>query len=223
VKNQKNNFRYKALIYDCDGVMFDSFEANYSFYNRILMKMGKPPLDRADREMMRILHTFASKEVLRYIFPDDKNWSEAMGCASAIDYRELVPQMVMEDNFLETLEGLAGQIGLAVCTNRSGSINAVLDSFKLNDWFDIVISASKVANPKPHPEPLLKILEFFRISPDEALFVGDSILDYQSAASAGVPFVSYKSDLPGFARIENHLEIFNLILPCSGRLSFATP
>jgi HAD superfamily hydrolase (TIGR01509 family) len=131
--------------------------------------------------------------------------------------------MVMEDNFLETLEGLAGQIGLAVCTNRSGSINAVLDSFKLNGCFDIVISAAKVANPKPHPEPLLKILEFFRIAPDEALFVGDSILDYQSAASAGVPFVSYKSDLRGFARIENHLEIFNLLLPCSGRLSFATP
>jgi phosphoglycolate phosphatase len=85
VKNQKNNFQYKAVIYDCDGVMFDSFEANYSFYNRILSMMGKPPLDRADREMMRILHTFASKEVLRYIFPDDKNWSEAMGCAAAID------------------------------------------------------------------------------------------------------------------------------------------
>jgi len=68
-----------------------------------------------------------------------------------------------------------------------------------------------VKNPKPHPEPLLKILEHYRIAPGEALFVGDSELDQRSAEAAGVPFVAYKSNLPAFARIEHHSEILKLI------------
>ena len=48
---------YKAVIYDCDGVMFDSFEANLAFYDRIMALMRRPSLDRGDGEQMRILHT----------------------------------------------------------------------------------------------------------------------------------------------------------------------
>ena len=216
-----NDIPFKAVIYDCDGVMFDSFEANFAFYDRIMGMIGKMPLNREDKDLMRILHTFASQEVLRHIFPDDKAWGEAMRAASSINYRELVPFMRMEDGFVETLDTIPDHIGLAVCTNRSASIDAVLESFNLGRYFDIVMSAAKVANPKPHPEPLLKILEHFRIGPDQALFVGDSEVDRQTAMAAGVPFVAYKSDLSGFARINSHLEILPLILPCQESLSLA--
>jgi HAD superfamily hydrolase (TIGR01509 family) len=185
--------------------------------------MGKPSLDRGDSELMRILHTFASQEVLRHIFPNSETWGEAMRCASSINYRELTPFMVMEDGFIETLELLLGNTGLAVCTNRSASINAVLECFSLGGYFAIVMTAAKVANPKPHPEPLLKIIDHFRIAPDEALFVGDSEVDRQTAMAAGVPFVAYKAALPGFARIDNHREILPLVLPLAERLSPALP
>jgi len=218
-----NKVQFKAVIYDCDGVMFDSFEANFAFYDRIMAMLGKPRLDRSDGELMRILHTFASKEVLRYIFPDLETWGEAMRCASAINYRELVPFMHMEEGFLETLDALQEHTGLAVCTNRSASIDAVLEGFNLVGYFDIVMTASKVTNPKPHPEPLLKILEHFGIAPGEALFIGDSEVDRLTAMAAGVPFVAYKSALHGFARIDSHQEIIPLVLTCPERLSPALP
>jgi HAD superfamily hydrolase (TIGR01509 family) len=210
---------YKAVIYDCDGVMFDSFGANLAFYDRIMGMLGSEPLDRGDGELMRILHTFSSQVVLRHILPDTGDWERAMKCASSIDYRELVPFMRMEEGFMETLDALRGLTGLAVCTNRASSIDAVLESFDLGRYFDIVMSAAKVTNPKPHPEPLLKILSHYRIRPMEALFVGDSEVDRQAADSAGVPFVAYKTDLPGFARIDRHRDILPLVSNCWERRS----
>ena len=205
------NNGYKAVIYDCDGVMFDSFVANLAFYDRIMEMMGRPTLDRSNEEQMRILHTYANQEVLRYFFPDVALWNNAVRCAAAIDYRELVPFMRIEEGFRETLMALQPRVELAVCTNRSTSMDMVLESFDLNRFFGCVMTASRVQHPKPHPEPLLKVLEHYRIAPEEALFVGDSDVDRQAAASAGVPFIAYKADMPALARIDRHGDILALL------------
>ncbi|WP_306535958.1 HAD family hydrolase [Geobacter sp.] len=205
--------RYKAVIYDCDGVMFDSFEANLAFYQQIMAMMGRAPLDRSDEEQMRILHTYANREVLAHFFPDGRDWEEAVRCAGSIDYRDLIPLMVMERGFRETLDALRGRVELAVCTNRSTSMDTVLASYDLTPYFGFVMTAAKVANPKPHPEPLLRVLEHFGIEPPEALFVGDSAVDRMAAEAAGVPFVAYKADLPALACIDHHGEVLGLVQP----------
>jgi HAD superfamily hydrolase (TIGR01509 family) len=187
--------------------MFDSFDANLRFYQRIMEVMGRPPLDTADEEHMRVLHTFANREVLAYFFPEPPVFQQAVAAASAIDYRDLVPYMIMEEGFRETLDLLERRVELAVCTNRSTSMNMVLESFGLARYFGCVMTASRVANPKPHPEPLLAVLDHYGISAVEALFVGDSEVDRLAAEAAGVPFIAYKSDLQAFARIERHSDI----------------
>lgn len=201
----------KAVIYDCDGVMFDSFDANLRFYQRIMEVMGRPLLDTADEEHMRVLHTFANREVLAYFFPEQPDFQRAVAAASSIDYRDLVPYMVMESGFRETLDKLRGRVELAVCTNRSTSMNMVLESFGLAHYFGCVMTASRVTNPKPHPEPLLKVLDHYNIEAGQALFVGDSEVDSLAAAAAGVPFVAYKSDFPSLARIDRHKDILSFV------------
>ena len=204
--------QYKAVIYDCDGVMFDSFEANLAFYDRIMAMLGRPLLDRKDEEQMRVLHTFANRDVLAWFFPDGAEFAAAVQAASAIDYRDLVPFMRLEEGFVETIGVLKPMIDLAVCTNRSTSMDMVLESFGLTSYFGCVMTASRVSNPKPHPEPLLKVLEHYRIGAGEALFVGDSDVDRQAAAAAGVPFVAYKADMTALARIDRHGEILGLLV-----------
>jgi HAD superfamily hydrolase (TIGR01509 family) len=119
--------------------------------------------------------------------------------------------MRMEEGFVDTLEILKPLVELAVCTNRSTSMDLVLESFGLSGYFGCVMTASRVSRPKPHPEPLLRVLEHYRIGPEEALFVGDSDVDRQASAAAGVPFIAYKSDMPALARIDRHSEILGLI------------
>lgn len=202
--------RYRAVIYDCDGVMFDSIEANCIFYGRIFEQMGRK-LDRQDPVVMEVIHTFANREVLRHFFPAADDFAAAVSIAQSINYLDLVHLMRMEAGLTETLEQLKGRVDLAVCTNRSSSMDAVLAGFKLDGYFSFVMTAARASFPKPHPDPLNRILSHFGLTPDEALFVGDSAVDSQAAAAAGVSFVAYKADLPGMARINHHGELLSLL------------
>jgi phosphoglycolate phosphatase len=202
----------KAVIYDCDGVLFDSFEANFAFYSEIMERLGKPPLDRADRDLMRVLHTYANQDVLQHLFAgEEERWDEVRAVSASIQYRKLFPLMIMESGLRETLDALHGRVQLAICTNRSTSMESLLHSFQLDHYFICIMTAAKVVNPKPHPEPLLKVLEIFGVEASEALFVGDSDVDRRSAEAAGVPFVAYRAEMKALARIDRHQELLELI------------
>lgn len=203
-----NRSRYRAVIYDCDGVILDTLESNYIFYNRVMEYLGRPELDRNDLDARTVLHTYSFDNVMEYFFAGDPCHRQAVDFAKTIHYRDLAPFMSMEAGFVETLDRIRGHASLAVCTNRAISMDMIIEDFGLTGYFSCVMTAAKVTNPKPHPEPLLKVLDHYGISPAEALFVGDSAVDMQAAAGAGVPFLAYKTLLPGdHPRIEHHSEI----------------
>ncbi len=201
--------RYKAVIYDCDGVMLDSIESNYIFYNRIMSGLGRPHIDRLCTESERVLHTYSYLDVIEHFFGNDPDKEQALAIGSTIRYKELMPYMKREEELLETLTILKGKVELAICTNRAASMEMIIEDFGLEGFFGCVMTAGKVQNPKPHPEPLLKVLEHYNIRSDEAVFVGDSEVDRQAALAAKVPFIAYKSDLPALAVIERHSQILD--------------
>lgn len=201
----------KAVIYDCDGVMFDSFEANFAFYVQVMERFGKPALDRGDVDAMRVLHTYCNKDVLSHLFAGDDRLDEVRAFSATIDYRKLFPLMIMEEGLRETLEALRGRVELAVCTNRASSMEMLLESFGLERYFSCVMTAGRVLNPKPHPEPLLKVLEHYGIGADQALFVGDSEVDREAAEAAGIPFVAYRGEMRCIARIDRHRDLLPLL------------
>jgi phosphoglycolate phosphatase len=202
--------RYKAVIYDCDGVMFNSLDANFAFYDSVFDHMGIK-LDRSDPEMMRVIHTYANRDVLHHFFPERDRLDEAIRFAGSIDYRKLFPLLKMETGYIQTLDHLKDRVQLAVCTNRSTSMDALLEEFDLAGYFSMVMTASRASFPKPHPDPLNRILAFYGIEPREALFVGDSAVDQQAASAADIPFVAYRSDLPSLAVIQNHEDVLQLV------------
>lgn len=203
--------RYKVIIYDCDGVILDSVESNYIFYNRVMEFLGRDEIDRDNEDARRVLHTYSFKDVMEYFFGEDPQHEAALSFAKTIHYRDLMPYMKMEDGFVSTLDQLKGHASLAICTNRATSMEMIIEDFGLNGYFEYVMTASQVTHPKPHPEPLFKVLNHFNITPGEALFVGDGEVDMLAAKEAGVPFISYKSQLPALARIQHHSEIVQYI------------
>jgi len=202
--------KYKAVIYDCDGVMFNSLEANCTFYEAVFNHM-EASLDRSDENVMRIIHTYANLDVLKHFFPEKERLEAALLFTSSINYLELIDLMKMEGGLLETLEQLKGKLHLAVCTNRSTSMDAVLKGFNLTDYFSYVMTAARASFPKPHPDPLLRILTHYGIKAEEALFIGDSAVDSEAAFAAGVPFVGYRADLEGIGRIDKHEDIIAML------------
>lgn len=179
-----------AVIFDCDGVMFDSRQANINYYNHILAHFGLPPMTTEDIEFV---HMNTAMESLNHIFRDSPYLARAQEYRLNLDYIPFIKDMVMEPGLKEVLDFLKPDFGLAVATNRSNTIGKVLELNGLSQYFDIVVSSLDVKNPKPHPEPVFKILDFFGIEPQECLYVGDSEVDFQVCRAAGVPLIAYKN------------------------------
>jgi phosphoglycolate phosphatase len=191
-----------VIIFDCDGVMFDSRQANINFYNHLLSHFGLGPL-REDQ--IDYVHMHTADESIVHIFRDTPYVEEAKAYRESLDYTMFIEDMVMEPGLKELLLQLKPNFGLAVATNRSNTIGHVLTRHGLDAFFDIVVSSLDVKNPKPHPDALLKILNFFGIGPLQALYVGDSMVDYETAKGAGVPFISYKNRRLNAAFHADHL------------------
>jgi HAD superfamily hydrolase (TIGR01509 family) len=208
----KAKWKMRCVIYDCDGVLFDSLEANSRLYNDLCALGGRAPLRE---EEIKYVHIHTVYEAVRFIFGKDEDAEKkAFEILKQVDFREYIVYLKMESHLLQTL-GTLKENGIlrVVNTNRTTSMPHVMDRFNLWPFFDMVVTALDVKNPKPHPESIEKILQTFNLKREEVVFVGDSEVDQQAAQSAGIKFVAYKNkEIPSDAFIEDHLELFSFIV-----------
>ena len=205
------NRKTRCVIYDCDGVLFDSLEVNRSFYNFICAKFGRSPLTE---EELKCVHSQPVREAIHFLFRNDRDREhEALALLPRIDPQETIAYLKMETNLLPTLRILKEKgIIRAISTNRSTTMKPIMERFKLGLYFDLVITSLDVQNPKPHPESIEKIIQTFSLTKEEAVFVGDSEIDRQAASLAGVKFIAYKNrGIAADAFIEDHLAILDLL------------
>ncbi len=208
---QGAKWKMRCVIYDCDGVLFDSLEANSRLYNDLCALGGRAPLRE---EELSYVHTHTVFEAVHFIFgKDEDSEKKALEMLKQVDFREYIVHLKMEPHLLQTL-GRLKENGIlrVVNTNRTTSMPHVMDRFDLWPFFDMVVTALDVKNPKPHPESVEKILQTFNLKRNEVVFVGDSELDQQAAKSAGIKFIAYKNkEIPSDAFIDDHLELLNFI------------
>jgi len=180
----------KAVVFDCDGVMFDTALANRKFYSDVLAGFNKPPID--DEQFFNI-HMMTVTAAVEYLFPEMGDHRPVYHMIKSIGYETVIPLMLMEPGLIELLDAIK-QAGLlcGVATNRTNTMGRVLIEHKLRKSFDIVVTASDVANPKPCPDQLEKIMGTYSLLPRQIVFIGDSIYDKKAAESAGTWFISFK-------------------------------
>lgn len=206
----------KLIVFDCDGVMFDSRRANTMYYNSLLAHFQLPPMDNQEEEYV---HMHSVYDSLRHIFRHYQKPSleEVHTHRLQGDYSAFLPFMEMEPELRPFLDRVKDRYHLAISTNRTNTMIPLLQSFALDGYFGKVMTADQVARPKPAPDALLEILNFFQCLPEEAIFIGDSILDEQHAAAAKVPLIAFKNkELQAAFHVQGFLEILALP-PFSGR------
>ncbi|MGA2466870.1 MAG: HAD-IA family hydrolase [Thermodesulfobacteriota bacterium] len=209
IKSEK--WKINCVIYDCDGVLFDSFEANTRLYNDLCAKLGREPLRE---EEMTFVHSHTVYEAIPFLFGGEGELSKkALETLRQTDWREYVAYLKMEPFLLQTLNLLKAMgISRAINTNRTTSMKHIMERFHLWPFFDMVVTALDVKNPKPHPESIEKIIQKFNLKKEEAVFVGDSEVDQQAAKSSGIKFIAYKNkEISNDAFIESHLDLLNFL------------
>lgn len=199
----------RVLIYDCDGVLFDSRDSNRAFYNHILQRFGLPPMGP---EQLSFVHASTAEEAIDFLFKDHPSRGEAQTYRLSMDYSPFIPLMRLEPHVREVLLRVRPRCSTAIATNRGLTMPLVIKEHRLEDLFDLTVTSLDVSEPKPNPECLLKILSHFRAEPEEAFYVGDSEVDRLVAERAGVPFVAYKNPtLAAEHHIQDHLEILEIL------------
>lgn len=203
--------RVRCVIYDCDGVLFDSIEANKKLYNDLCALVGRTPLSE---EEVKYVHTHTVYETIHLIFQkDDGLEKKALEMLKQIDLRDYIIYLKMEPYLFQILNLLkTNGILRAIDTNRTTSMKHIMDRFHLWPFFEMVVTAQDVKNPKPHPESIEKILQTLNVKKEETVFVGDSEVDQQTARSSGIKFIAYKNRyLASDAYIDNHLALLPLV------------
>ncbi len=180
----------KVVTFDCDGVMFDTEEANRFFYNAILSHFDKPELSD---DQFAYVHMCTVSEAIDFLFADYPNMEGVSDFCSSFSYTPLIRHMKMEPHLKPLLKKLRKTYKTAIATNRSTTMNGVLSKHDLSSLFDKVVTSLDVKNPKPSPDQLFQILDQFSIKPFELLYIGDSETDEKSAKAAGVCFVAYNN------------------------------
>ena len=198
--------RIEALIFDCDGVLFESRQANLAYYNRILEQFSYPQVTADDHEQAHLCHTASSPQVLHGLMRSE-DVQAALAFASALDYREFIPHMVPEAHLEEVLSQLSCRYPLAIATNRGQSIVPILEHFNLKDFFKAIVTSHDVKDPKPAPDMLLLAAKKLKIKPERCLFIGDSELDQRAAIQANVQFAGYGPTLSSKITLSSHLDI----------------
>lgn len=195
------------VIFDCDGVMFDSKYANKKFYNHLLASFGHPPMPEEELEYVHIHNVMDS---VRYIFrhyPEDVD--KALNHRLEVDYAPFLDYMTMEPDLPEFLEFLkAKNCDMAISTNRTSTIDRILDIFGLSAYFGKVMTAANAPRPKPWPDALFEIVNHYNRSLDEAVYIGDSIVDEEHALGAGMDLVAFKNpELKAEYHIQRFMEL----------------
>jgi phosphoglycolate phosphatase-like HAD superfamily hydrolase len=175
------------VIFDADGVLFDSVESNIAYYNAIFARMGESPLSPEEERagvFMAAMQVFATRAGR-----DETRLARMREIARSIDFAPffamLRPPFALRPWMLE----LKHRYRVALATNRSSTTAGLIEHLGLAGIFDAVASAHDKVRPKPAPDIVLLCLERAGVEPARAVYVGDSPSDAEAAAEAGAHFL----------------------------------
>lgn len=91
----------------------------------------------------------------------------------------------------EALAALHAQgVRTALCTNKPESfLTPLLEAMGVAQYFDAMVGGDTLAERKPHPLPLLHLVEHYGLQVDDCLMVGDSSADFEAAQAANMDVV----------------------------------
>lgn len=105
------------------------------------------------------------------------------------------------------LKSKGKKIGI-ISTKRRMRINETLEQYNMFSLIDIVVGVEDVSEFKPNPEGIYKALKFLNEKKENTLYIGDSIIDAETAENAKVDFVgvttgtTQEKDLETFPHIK---------------------
>jgi phosphoglycolate phosphatase len=174
----------RAVIFDFDGTLADSYPGITASVNHVRARHGLTPLQELE---VRPHVGRGPAHLLACTVPGGDAEQDLQA------YRAHHPSVMYSGTRLlpgvmEALAALkrAGRL-TAVCSNKPVAFTrALLAHFCIGPLLDVVLGPEDVPRPKPAPDMLQAALSRLETPPGAALYVGDMVVDIETARSAGV-------------------------------------
>jgi len=178
----------RAILFDCDGTLADSFDIICETMRRCFAVAGLPEPDRRATEGIIGLSLDLAIARLAPTVPE----TELPGLVEL--YRQEFQAARTDPSFAERLfpgvEPMLRRLGsrddalLGLVTGKSRrGVASVLAAHDLNDLFAVARTADDCPS-KPHPAMVLECCAVLGIDPREAVVVGDAVYDMRMARAA---------------------------------------
>jgi beta-phosphoglucomutase len=198
--------RFKAVIFDLDGVITDTAHYHYLAWKRLAESQGVH-FDQAFNENLKGIDRMGSLDLI--LASSSRAYTQAEKLALADEknkhYQELIATMSSSDLLpgavaaLDAVRAAGLRIGLASVSKNAFT---VLERLGITDKFDYVVDAATIARGKPHPEIFLRAASELGVAPADCLGVEDAVAGVASIKSAGMfalgvghPFVLTQADV----------------------------
>ena len=179
--------KYKLVIFDLDGTVLDTLGDLANAVNAAL-EMHSFPTHSV--EQVRVMVGNGVANLIRRATPagtSDEVCAQVLADFKAY-YREHVNDITKPyDGILALLKNLK-DAGVKVGIN-SNKYDAALQSLcriHFEGLYDYAVGESEVTPRKPDPTAAKRIMEAMGVKPDETIYIGDSNVDLNTAANAGV-------------------------------------
>ena len=175
----------RVLIFDLDGTLIDSKLDLALSVNAALVHVGREPV--AHERIYGYVGNGAPTLLRRALGEGMSDADVERALAYFLDYyrAHMLDNTVAYPGVREGLEQLAGR-QMAVLTNKPVRFSkAILEGLNLARYFSYVYGGNSFERKKPDPMGAQVLLRDLDAAPKEAMLVGDSEVDIQTARNAG--------------------------------------
>jgi phosphoglycolate phosphatase len=177
----------RGVVFDLDGTLVDSYEAIAASLNHARAKFGLAALDGA--EVRRVVGRGLESLISEQIGP--RNVAEGVRLFRehyATVFRDMTRALPGVGPTLATLHRRG--YAMSVASNKPARFSTpLLREVNLLDYMVTVQGPDLAGTTKPEPTMVLDCVRAMALEPAQALYVGDMVLDVESAARAGLPVV----------------------------------
>lgn len=203
------NILYKAVVFDMDGVIFDSERAVMQCWKEVASRHNIPDIEKAilactGTTMVR------TREIMLNLYGADFPYDEYARESSAIFHSRYdggrLPMKQGVKELLTFLKERGKKIALASSTRQQVVTDELRDA-GIIEYFDRIICGDMVSRSKPAPDIFLKACEELNISPSDSYAIEDSYNGIRAAHAGGLHPIMVPDLLPADEEMQSLAEI----------------
>jgi beta-phosphoglucomutase len=183
--------KYKAVIFDLDGVIISSDKYHYLAWKKIADELGIY-FDEEINNRLRGISRMESLDIILELFSKKLTQQEKLDYADKKNsyYRQLLLENMSPEDLNEEVKDTLDKIrekGIHIGIGSSSkNARLILRRIGLDNYFDAISDGTNITHSKPHPEVFLKASEYLGESNEECLVVEDAKSGIQAALAANM-------------------------------------